>query len=546
MHNLRSYQTKAVADTFLAWQSAQSVLGVAPTGSGKTVLASDIISQHCAEDDGRKVMVFVHRHELAAQWFDALSRRDLYPEIEKADQRASRFMANIVIATPQTLYSNGSKRLESWVPGEFGLLVVDELHHYVSPKFLSCVEHFRQNKDCKILGITATADRHDGKALGKIIDSVAFEILLIDMITEGWLVAPTQAVARIHGLDLSKCHVVAGDFNQRELEECINEEKNLLEYASSTWQEAKEKRTLVFCQNVKQAQVMSEIFNSYEAGVSACITGKTPDHERDHVFKSFRRGDIRILTNCAVFVEGADVPDIQCVAMCKPTLSRTVYAQSVGRGLRPLSDIARNETLTTAELRREAIRLSHKPTLLVLDFVGNSGRHSLQTTVDLLAGKMFSEEAKKLARKRLEQKRGDPLDELQKAEKEVREEADRKKRYGIRAHATADYDLTYIDPFAAISDHYAARKRWTGHIQRRLSGKQFQRLLKAGFNPDHHSLAECLAKHRELIAASDKQRWFLAKLGAPKDIVEDQGLTRWGASELIDAAVKNGNKWPQQ
>ena len=508
-------------------------------------MASDITSTYRKLEGAGKVMVFVHRKELAGQWFDALSQVNLYPEIEKADQRASRFFADVVIATPQTLYSAGGKRLSDWNTAEFGLLIIDELHHYLAPQFMKCVQHFKGNPNCKILGITATADRHDGKALGKIIDKVAFEIPIIHLIDEGWLVSPHQQIVTIQSLDLSKCKIVAGDFNQRELEEIVNEEKTLLGYADTVWSEAANKRTLVFCQNVKQAQILSDIFCRYQPAVSACISGKTPDQQRAHSFNSFKSGRTRILTNCAVFTEGTDVPDIQCVAMCKPTLSRTVYAQSVGRGLRPLTQIARNETLITPELRREAIRLSHKPNLLVLDFVGNSGRHTLQSTVDLLGGKEFSEEAKELAKKRIKEKRGgDTFDELSRAEKDVREEQERRKRQGVVG--SAKYSLTYVDPFTAIGAVLKRIEKWNGHHQQRLSEKQRDRLVKNGWNPDEHNLRDNLERHTELIAASPKQRTFLQGMGAPQNIYADPKLTKWSASELIEAAVANGRKWPYE
>jgi hypothetical protein len=211
-----------------------------------------------------------------------------------------------------------------------------------------------------------------------------------------------------------------------------------------------------------------------------------------------------------------------------------LYAQIIGRGTRPLPGIVGD----TDEERRAAIAASTKPALVVLDFVGNSGRHKLVTAADILGGKT-SEEARALAKKRMEEK-GDAADvrqELADAELDIlREIEEAKKRQAAdKAHLVgkATYSLTYIDPFAEFRRTAA---KYEGHVQTRLSEKQRNKLALAGYDPDRMSVKDALAKHWELIRASDKQRAVLYRY-YPKEQVDK--MPRWTAAQTLDALAKN-------
>jgi type I site-specific restriction endonuclease len=226
--------------------------------------------------------------------------------------------------------------------------------------------------------------------------------------------------------------------------------------------------------------------------------------------------------------------------MAKPTKSRSLYAQMVGRGTRPLPGVDRHDT---AEARRAAIAASAKPCVTVLDFVGNSGRHKLVTTADILGGKV-SEEAREKAKKRIEEngEAADIREELEAAElEELRLIEEAKKRAAAdKAHlvARASYSLTYVDPFSAWQRQAA---KWEGHRQTRLSQRQTDALLKAGFDPARMSLQDALAQHWELIRASDKQRAILRRY-YPAEQVDK--LTRWDAGRFMDNLAKNGWRKP--
>ena len=525
---LRPYQVEAVNAVERAWEKSNAVLGVMATGGGKTQVACELIRRR-----GCRTFVICHRTELVDQAKKRLKQFGIRAEIEKADSRASVNLGNrsqVVIGTPQTLYARGYARLQRFRPSEFEMLWVDECHHFAgAAKFEGVVKHFKQNPNLKFFGCTATPDRHDNIALAKIFDSVAFDIEIQDLIEQGWLVGIDQRMVRIESLDFSQCRVTAGDFNGRDLADVMEFEKTLLGIADATLQTVGDKRTLVFAVTVKQAERYAEIFNRYRPNSAATVFGKTPDDQRKDVFAKFQDGRIQILVNVGVVTEGVDVPGIEAVVVARPTLSRALYCQMIGRGTRPLPGLV--DAHDTPEKRRSAIAASPKPNLLVLDFKGNALRHKLTiTTADVLGGK-FSEEAKAKARASVEKKgRGDMLQELLEAEAEVRK--------GIKAKA--EFRATYVDPFEAFSRHLV---KWQGFQQyHKLSAKQRARLIKAGYNPDEMSFDNAISIHKKLIGLTPAQRGVLRRAGYTEEEMANMAI--WDAVKLIDALKKNGWRRP--
>lgn len=217
----------------------------------------------------------------------------------------------------------------------------------------------------------------------------------------------------------------------------------------------------------------------------------------------------------------------------------TGNSQMLGRGTRPLPGVT--DAATTDEERRQCIADSIKPHLIVLDFVGNSGRHSLVTAADILGGKTC-EEAKALARKRIEEK-GESADvrkELKEAEIDIlREIEEAKKRNAAeKAHLVgkATFSATYIDPFSSFQ---RTVEKYEGHVQRRLSMKQRNTLALKGYDPDRMTVPEALAAHWECIRATDKQRSLLYRFYPQEDVDK---MPRWEAGKIITAIANNGWK----
>jgi superfamily II DNA or RNA helicase len=493
---------------------------------------------------GKRALILAHRSELVHQARRRLAEFGINAEIEMADHRAStsRLYRRTIVATPQTLFSgsNGATRMQRFRPEDFDIVIADEAHHYVSPAYHGVLQYFRQHSSCKLLGVTATPDRADGEALSKIFESVAFNVEIVDGIDGGYLVPVKQQLVRIEGLDFSAVRTTAGDLNGADLARVMESEKTMQGVASATVEVAGDKRALIFTASVAQAEQLAGILNRHKAGAADWLHGGTPKELRADMLKRFAQGGSQYMVNCAVLTEGFDDPGIQCVIMAKPTKSRSLYAQMVGRGTRPLPGVDRHDT---AEARRAAIAASDKPCVTVLDFVGNSGRHKLVTTADILGGKV-SEEARDKAKKKIEEKgeAADIREELEAAELEaLREIEEAKKRAAAdKAHlvARAQYSLTYVDPFSAWQRQAA---KWEGHRQSRLSQRQTDALLKAGFDPARMSLQDALAQHWELIRASDKQRAILTRYYPAEQVNK---LPRWEAAKLLDGLAKNGWRKP--
>jgi len=534
---LRDYQTEAVNNTFAEWDTSASVLGCCPTGGGKTVIAGEVIKRR-----GGRAMVLCHTGELVSQFARSLWRFGLDSEIEKADLWADTNTLNgspVVIATPQTLFSQKGKRLQRWNPNDFSTLIVDEGHHYSgAPAFEKVVKHFLSNSDLRCLALTATPDRHDGIALARICDSVAFKYEIVDMIDQGYLVGVEQYLVRVESLDLSRCRTQAGDLNGADLAEVVEQEKPLLGMADATLKTVGNKKTLVFAHSVKQAERMAEIFNRHKLGSADCVFGHTSDDKRLDIFRRFSDERLQIMVNVAVAGEGYDNPNIEAIVCAKPTKSRARYTQQIGRGLRPLDGLLKD--LDSPEERRMAIANSSKSTCMVLDFVGNSGRHSLMTVADVLGG-TISEQAKERAKAKIQKAgRGNILDELTLAERELKEEQDRRRRAGIVADST--HRLTYVDPFEAFQ---SKAKFWKSYKQHGpLSTKQRQILRRNGYNPDDFTPEEGQQLITKTFSLSDAQAKVLVRAGYSKD--ELQGVPKWIASQMIEKVKANGWRRPTQ
>jgi superfamily II DNA or RNA helicase len=365
---------------------------------------------------------------------------------------------------------------------------------------------------------------------------VAFRVEITDLINAGYLVGVDQYLVKIESLDLSSCRLQAGDFHGGELAVILEQEKLLLGMADATLKTVGAKKTLVFAHSVKQAERLAEIFNRHQAKIAACVFGHTPAAQRDLIFKDFAGAELQILVNVGVAGEGYDNPRIEAIVSARPTRSRGRYAQQLGRGLRPLSGLI--DGLSDAVTRLEAIANSRKPQCLVLDFAGNSGRHSLVNAGDILGHKV-SEEARELARRRiLQHGRGAVLSELERAEKELREEQERRMRRGLVVHA--QHRLTYVDPFDVFNKRAS---KWRGFKQQHpLSRKQRKLLLSHGYDPDQYTPAEAQSIIGQLFTMSNKQRAVLLRAGYSEK--ELKGIRKWEATKMIEFVAANGWQRP--
>lgn len=566
---LRPYQQELVTNAIAELSNgSRSTLAVMPTGTGKTVCFSEVIRRWVELHPHSRALVVAHREELIFQAGDKYkSVTGETADIEMGDFRAQRHglltESSVIVSSVQTQNAGSScklcdggktvvedefgnarkcrncldgvvRRMQRFDPDEFGLLVIDEAHHATAETYRRIINFYGRNPNLRILGVTATPDRADEEALGKVFDSVAFEYGIVEAINDGWLVPISQEWIVCENLDFSRCRTTAGDLNGADLARVLEEEEALHEVTSPTVEIAGDKATLVFAASVAHAELMSEIFNRHRPGSSICIHGATPTDERRRMLAEYADGKYQFLCGCGVFLEGFDEPRIEVVAMARPTKSRALYAQAIGRGTRPVNPPLQ----ATPEERRAAIAASRKPGLLVLDFVGNSGRHKLISTADILGGE-YEDHIVERAIKESKKKTGpvDMLELLAETQQEVSEEA-RKKREKIIA--ASKFTRHTISPFDVFEVTPAREPGW--HKGRKPSEKMVAALTKFGI--ESKDLSFCQAKQLldqaitrvENGLCSYKQAKILSKYGQPTNV----GFKE--ASAIIDAIARNNWK----
>jgi superfamily II DNA or RNA helicase/predicted nucleic acid-binding Zn finger protein len=502
-----------------------------------------------------RVLVIAHREELVNQAAEKLSA--ICGEDCGVEMRSSRSQgARVVVASVQTLNShrNGFYRMMELDPMSFGLVMTDEAHHATAPSYRRIYEWFRKNPDLCELGVTATPDRADEEALGQIFDSVAYEYDILTAMNDGWLVPVEQQFVHVEGLDLSKCDSHKSDLKDSDVARVMQEEAMVHKIVAPTIELAGDKKTLLFAASVAHATKAAEIFNRHRTGSAFAIDGTTDTEERKRLLKAYKRGDFQFLCNCAVFLEGFDEPSIELIANARPTKSRALYAQVAGRGTRPLPGVV--DGLLTPEERIAAIRASAKPSMMMLDFVGNSGRHKLVCTADILGGNESDEVVEwATASAQRKSKGGESVDmqeeleaareelERQLQEKHKRDEArqateDRRK--AIRA--TAKFSTKAINPFDIFDIVPKREPGW--HKGRKPTPGQVSALGKFGVDGDTiaklsfcqaSQMMDTLVKRRQQNLCSVKQAKILGKYGYNTDASFTE------AKQIIDALA--ANRW---
>jgi superfamily II DNA or RNA helicase len=404
------------------------------------------------------------------------------------------------------------------------------------------IEWYRRNPGLKVLGVTATPDRADEESLGKVFETVAYDYEVLDAIRDGWLVPVCQQMVTVGHLDLSNVRTTAGDLNASDLEEVLNDEQTLHEIAGPTIEICGSKRALVFAVTVKQAERLCEILNRHRKDCAAYVCGKTDKEERKRILEEFKVGKTQYIVNVGVLTEGFDDDGVEVVVMARPTKSRSLYAQMAGRGTRPHSSVAHLiGRMESATERVAAIKASPKPNCLIVDFVGNSGRHKLMTTADILGGNYSDEEVSKAARKA--ESSCEPVD-MSEALEQARREIDEQKRREAAKRAAivckAKYSSTSVDPFDVFQIHKAPERGWDK--TRKLSPKQLEILQNQGIRTEELSYSEGKQLLNEIFRRWDrdlpsfKQTKMLAKFGYTGPIKRDQ------AKKLIDRIAANGWK----
>lgn len=289
------------------------------------------------DGDSDQTLIIVHRRELVEQ--AARHCRLAYPdrtvEIEMGNNKASG-IADITIASIQTLTSQD--RIQKFHPNRFKLVLVDEAHHIVAQSYREALRYFGLNEFSEnspvLVGVSATFSRFDGLKLGAAIDHIVYHKDYVDMIDEKWLANAVFTTVKSE-VDLSRVQKDKfGDFATASLSQAVNTEKtNNITVRAWLANAADRKSTLVFCVDVEHAKHLTATFRGH--GIDArYITATTPKNVRAEELRAFKNQEYPVLLNCGLFTEGTDIPNIDCVLLARPTRSRNLLIQMIGRGLR--------------------------------------------------------------------------------------------------------------------------------------------------------------------------------------------------------------------
>lgn len=327
---LRPYQQDAVTACGAAWALGQRrILVHWATGAGKTSLFTSIIMDRL--DQGQRCLVIAHRGELLDQ---AQARLHMFRPLARSGRvQAGRneTSADVVYASVQTIAD--SRRLEQL--GAFGLVVVDEVHHASSRTYRTVMGELGCWADDgpDTLGVTATIDRADGKNLGAIFEKIVHTYGIDQAIADGYLCVPRgRQVAT--DLDMSRVRVTAGDYNTGDLAD----EMHRVDIAGAivrAWRDwaADRHHTVVFVPLVSIAEDVARAFDA--AGIPAgMVHGGMKSKDREVARRDFEQGRTKIVAQAMLWTEGVDIPAIDAVIWARPTQSRALYQQGVGRALR--------------------------------------------------------------------------------------------------------------------------------------------------------------------------------------------------------------------
>lgn len=346
------------------------VLGVLPTGGGKTATFSDIATNvamsYEASGSNKTIWILAHKRELVSQASKSLTGFGVDHGIIAAG-RTPQYHQRVQVASLQTII-NRLDRVQ-----EPGFIIYDEAHHAKKGNTIGKIIEYFPN--ALGLGVTATPVRGDGVGLG-INSGGYFEEMVVgpqmhELMDEGWL---TQA--RLFGaetqIDLSQVDIVQGDYDKAQVLSKVDKPTITGDAVAHYSKICPGVPCVVFCISIEHAEHVADSFRA--AGyLSEAVSGKDSESERDRKLGGLADKSVQVLTTCDLISEGTDLPEVVCGICLRPTASEGLHIQQIGRVLRSM--FAKGYPIDTPEQRLWAIKNGPKPFAIILDHVGNYVRH---------------------------------------------------------------------------------------------------------------------------------------------------------------------------
>lgn len=402
---LRPYQTaciERVLDTFQSRPQGGRALIVLPTGCGKTIIFTEV-----AHRLRLTTLIIAHRQELLQQAADKFRIVDPMAVIGQVGAGRHEWGAPVTVASIQTI--SRPEHVKALRQFGYGLVIIDECHHSSAAGYQAVLDAL---PEAFVLGVTATPDRLDKQRIERVFGEPVFSASIIDMVEQGYL-CDLRAIAIPTAVSLDDVHIQGGDFKIDELEIAIDTLARNEHIAHAYLKHCKGRQALCFTVTVAHTEHLAATFNTF--GVrAAAVSGDTPPEQRRRILHDYERGDLDIVCNCGVLLEGYDAPQTSCIIMARPTKSRALFVQAVGRGTR------------LAPGKRDCI---------ILDITDNCLKHRLQPlTLSKILGKNLNAGESILEAKEREQQ-----------EDELREQQERRARVTKRTQDVAINILARMD-----------------------------------------------------------------------------------------------------
>ena len=339
---LREYQQEALKNLQAMREKKESIaLLYQATGTGKTVTA--VMD---AKSVGGRTLFVAHTMELVNQAYQTFQALWKGASVGKFADSVKELDKDIVCGSIQSIALN----LDMFKEDDFDYIIIDEAHHATADTYQKVLAYFKPKF---LLGLTATPERADDTNILEIFKNTAHKLDIQTAVEIGALV--DVRCIRIHtNIDMTQVRFNSVQYNVRDLDVkiCVTERNALI---VKTWLDyVKDKRTVVFCASVKHAEQIVALFK--EKGVSAeAVSGSMKTSERNELLVKFAKGELKVLCACDLLNEGWDCPETEVWFMARPTMSKVLYAQQLGRGMR-LSE--------------------GKEYLMVFDFVDNAGQYN--------------------------------------------------------------------------------------------------------------------------------------------------------------------------
>jgi superfamily II DNA or RNA helicase len=333
---LRRWQKKVIDEFPDIIKNYKKFILKAPTGAGKTVLASEIINKFYK---GKKIVVLCHRLVLLEQLEKGLSSGHKVKKLGLSEEGVPFKNYDVLISTNLRSRDFLQKAIK-----DCDLLIIDEAHR-VSPNgqaYKELLDQFDKESraESKLLGLTASPERRTGDQrdqLGLAFDAIIDCADIEELIKEGVLVPAEYRSFFIHDLELENMDISTGDFPIEQLSNAIIK-SSMIEYAINIYLNQKTKMkdkpiSAWFCPDILVAEETKKQVSERNLKVEL-ITAKTPIKERLEILKKHEDGDLECLISVGVLSEGWDNPNCNMIVHLRPTLSKVFWGQSVGRGLR--------------------------------------------------------------------------------------------------------------------------------------------------------------------------------------------------------------------